>query len=105
MENAKTELLEALKNKAKVKCAKIRLGVRWMAEDEVKEYKLKVGHISEDFEAFLNDFDFMYDNGYGGQKLFGTVWFEDGNWLERVEYDGSEWWEHKSCPEIPEDII
>lgn len=44
--------------------------------------------------------DFEYDSGYGGQELFGTVWYTDGTWSERGEYDGSEWWEHKKCPDI-----
>ena len=39
-----------------------------------------------------------YDNGYGGQELFGTIVFKDGTWLERGEYDGSEWWEHRKLP-------
>jgi len=47
--------------------------------------------------------DFEYDNGYGGQELFGNVWYTDGTWSERGEYDGSEWWEHKVCPPIPEE--
>lgn len=39
-----------------------------------------------------------YDNGYGSQELFGTIVFKDGTWLERGEYDGSEWWEHHKLP-------
>lgn len=39
-----------------------------------------------------------YDNGYGSQELFGTIVFKDGTWLERGEYDGSEWWEHRKLP-------
>ena len=45
--------------------------------------------------------DFEYDNGYGGQELFGNVWYADGTWSERGEYDGAEWWVHKVCPDIP----
>lgn len=46
---------------------------------------------------------FNYDNGYGGAeidlrlKVVGRDW-----WLERGEYDGSEWWEFKTFPEKPE---
>lgn len=39
-----------------------------------------------------------YDNGYGCQELFGTIAFKDNTWLERAEYDGSEWWEHCKLP-------
>lgn len=42
--------------------------------------------------------DINYDNGYGGQELFGTIVFKDGTWLERAEYDGSEWWAHRKLP-------
>lgn len=41
---------------------------------------------------------FTYDSGYGGQELFGWVVFKDGTWLERGEYDGSEWWAYKEPP-------
>lgn len=40
-----------------------------------------------------------YDCGFGGQeigldlKIVGKNW-----WLERHEYDGSEWWEFKKLP-------
>ena len=50
---------------------------------------------------FFEDLDYHYDANYGTQELDGIVWLEDGTWLERGEYDGSEWWEHTSCPEIP----
>jgi len=46
--------------------------------------------------------DFEYDSGYGGAevevslRVVGKDW-----WLERGEYDGSEWWEFKTLPEKP----
>lgn len=51
------------------------------------------------FVAFMKSID--YDNGYGGQMLFGTIWLADGTRIERGEYDGSEWWEHVVKPSIP----
>lgn len=45
-----------------------------------------------------------YDNGFGRQELLGTIWFCDESWAERAEYDGSEWWEYHSSPEIPEKL-
>ena len=42
--------------------------------------------------------DFDYDNGYGGQNLFGCIWYGDGTWSHREEYDGSEWWQYMKCP-------
>jgi hypothetical protein len=62
-------------------------------------------HKSERIEGRLNDvlekLDFEYDNGYGAQYLTGTIWYTDGTWSERGEYDGSEWWEHKERPPLP----
>ena len=43
-------------------------------------------------------------SGYGGQELFGTIWYEDGTWSDRGEYDGSEWWNYNKCPDIPDDV-
>ena len=43
-----------------------------------------------------------YNNGYGYQQLFGYVLFDDGTWLSRGEYDGSEWWEYNKPPTVDE---
>lgn len=51
---------------------------------------------TEDFLKLAND---IYDAGFGGCEvcldliIVGNDW-----WLERHEYDGSEWWEYKSIP-------
>ena len=102
MANAKKELLNAVKDTAKIKCASIRYG-SW--EDEVSQKILKLNHSEEDYNEFLNSLDFTYDDGYGGQELYGTVWLEDGTWLSRGEYDGSEWWEHNVLPAIPTECL
>jgi hypothetical protein len=52
-------------------------------------------------DEVLPRLNFGYDNGYGSQKLEGTIWYADGTWSERGEYDGSEWWEHRECPPLP----
>ena len=43
-----------------------------------------------------------YDNGYGGNEvnLGLKIIFSDKSWLERGEYDGSEWWEYRESPDI-----
>ena len=46
--------------------------------------------------------DFEYNEGFGNQYLFGYIWYSNGTWSEREEYDGSEWWVHKECPDIEE---
>ena len=40
-----------------------------------------------------------YDDGFGGANVEDVfIVFDDGSWLERGEYDGSEWWEYKITP-------
>lgn len=47
-----------------------------------------------------------YDSGFGSQKIakdlliVGLDW-----WIERNEYDGSEWFEFKSLPKIPDQTM
>ena len=89
--NAKNEFLKHIGNR-KVLCATIsdaKLGTAWDKE--------------EWFE-FLKLIDVEYDNGYGSQNLYGTIWYEDGTWSNRGEYDGSEWWYHNICPKIPDEL-
>lgn len=59
------------------------------------------GPLEGTLEEVLPNLDFIYDNGYGSQELDGTIWYTDGSWSERVEYDGYEWWEHREKPKIP----
>ena len=101
MKNAKDELLMALKKRSLVKCAHI-----WLEDDEAKklsEHILKIRYSGEELSRFLDSLDFMYNHGYGFQSLYGNVWFEDGTWLSRGEYDGSEWWQYNACPDVPEE--
>ena len=55
------------------------------------------------WEEFASIANFDYDNDFGGNeiklslKVVGDDW-----WLERGEYDGSEWWEFKTQPRKPE---
>lgn len=56
-----------------------------------------------EFAALADHFD--YDDGYGGANIntelvvVGPDW-----WLERGEYDGSEWWEFKTLPAKQENM-
>jgi len=117
--NAKTEFLELIGTK-KVKCAEInyvRDGWRiredyvrdgWRIREERErlntEHSLKVGYSPQELIEFLDSLDFDYDDGYGTQELFGTVWFEMREWAERCEDEGHEWWEIKSYPQIPKNL-
>jgi hypothetical protein len=69
--------------------------------DETK-ITLHDGHSLPAKVAFLQAIDIDYDNGYGSQWIQGTVWLSDGSWLERREYDGSEWWNHCTMPPLPQ---
>ena len=100
MINAKEELIQTI-GEIGVIAAAIDLGDE---PQNKKTFRLKQNHSNADWLNFLNQLDFKYDDGYGGQELFGTVWLSDGTWLERGEYDGSEWWEKRMLPEIPQEL-
>jgi hypothetical protein len=95
MINAKEEFLRVT-HIHKVLCASVKhAGVTRM---------LKVNYSPEDYDKFLNEMDFEYDAGYGTQKVKGFIWMQDGTWYDRGEYDGSEWWEYRSVPNIPKEL-
>lgn len=69
-------------------------------EDETDYWtELKFMTSWELFKEIANNTD--YDNGFGGNyismglKIVGKTF-----WLERGEYDGSEWWEYKEFPNL-----
>ena len=50
----------------------------------------------DDFVKFSN---IEYDSGYGSPEVaIDLVVIGEDFWLERHEYDGSEWWEFKQMP-------
>jgi len=114
--NAKEEFLEHIEDK-KVLCAYVKKSSEFNQLLEIDEYLfnngnrpnlgsiLHKGYSQEDFDEFVKSIDFEYNNGYGGQELFGTIWYEDGTWSSRQEYDGSEWWRHFKMPEILEELL
>lgn len=53
-------------------------------------------------EFFVDIANTTYDNGYGLEEVRkDLIVAGDGWWLEREEYDGSEWWEYKTQPTKP----
>jgi hypothetical protein len=84
--------------------------LRHIADREVKyvqiNHELGLGDSNIKIEGTLEEvlprLDFDYDSGYGSQELFGTIWYNDGSWSDRGEYDGSEWWQYQKCPPLPE---
>lgn len=54
------------------------------------------------WDQFARLADIDYDSGYGGNEISGGLVVVGADWwLERGEYDGSEWWEFKKLPEAP----
>ena len=87
MTNFKTETLAAIGEAGKTPDDVVYVGT--------KDSRLAVS--LQQFEAFS---DFEYDSGYGGAEIPMdlVVLFSDGSYLDRREYDGSEWWEHQTQP-------
>ncbi len=103
MTNCKKEFIEHTKGK-NILCAELKHDCDYWDDDIKRSADLKIGFSQNDFEMFLRSLDYEYDDGYGGQELFGVIWYTDGTWSERGEYDGSEWWEYKSVPSIPDSL-
>lgn len=106
MMNAKIEFLNTIQNKD-VLCAviekKLSIVERLDGDDDLKTFVLRRGFTDSEMSEFLKSIDFEYDNGYGTQELFGFIWYKNGLWNERRDYDGSENWVLKEVPQIPEE--
>jgi hypothetical protein len=87
MMNLLTETIDKLKE-----CDRSPSSVEWIGN----------GKFYFTWEEFTEIANKDYDDGYGGNevpldlKVVGTDY-----WLERHEYDGSEWWEYKELPVKP----
>ena len=66
--------------------------------EPLRKLVLPKGFNAQNYNEFLDLLDFDYDSGYGAQELEGTIWYTDGTWSGRAEYDGSEWWAHYQRP-------
>lgn len=103
MRNAKQELLNAMGSSiANLRCATITHNPFY--GDRPKKVLLKEGYTQADLDEFISKLDFDYDAGYGSQELFGMVWFNDGAWMDRYEYDGAESWDWHKYPSIPDEL-
>ena len=52
-------------------------------------------------EDFIEHANFEYNDGYGIEEInTDLILVGKDFWLERHEYDGSEWWEYKSMPNV-----
>jgi hypothetical protein len=93
--NAKLEFISATQGK-EVLCCEIQVGSQIV--------QLTTGWTQDEWDEFIARLNFEYDSGYGTQELYGTIWYKDGTWSGRGEYDGSEWWEYNRCPPIPKQL-
>ena len=108
--NAKKEFISHLKEiqknnkEVKVTSAIIvdarnpRYGLIWREVPLGLNIVLHPNYSDSEYNNFLKALNFEYNNGYGGQELYGYIWYNDGTWSERHEYDGSECWVYKKCP-------
>jgi hypothetical protein len=58
------------------------------------------------WDHFKKIADREYDESYGSEEVYpGLLIVGNSWWLERHEYDGSEWWEYKEYPTRPKDNV
>lgn len=77
-----------------------RYGKNW---DDVRHITTRDGDEVMSADKFRRLANREYDAGFGGTEVReDLVIVGDGWWIERHEYDGSEWWEYKTLP-IPSD--
>jgi len=105
MTNLMEETLEHIrevstKENNRVKCAIIN-DDHFASEHRDAEYMLKENYTELEYGTFLHLISRDYDSSYGTQYYHGTIWYDDGTWSERREYDGSEWWSYCKSPAIP----
>jgi len=94
--NAKDEFLGVI-SKYKIIGAQINYSDNMGSDYDIK---LKPLFSQDEYDNFLMSLDHEYDDGFGGQNLFGVIFCEDGVWMQRGEYDGSEWWDIYQYPDM-----
>ena len=61
----------------------------------------KSDHTKMTVKEFLEHANVEYNDGYGLEEInTDLILVGKDFWLERHEYDGSEWWEYKSMPNV-----
>ena len=65
---------------------------------------LNINYSENEYNNFLKVSDVKYENGFGLQELYGYIWYNDGTWSERHEYDGEEEWRYKKCPSFQDTL-
>lgn len=77
-------------------------GYKWDDVKSVFGYKFQI--TKENFERVAKETD--YDEGYGAAKVAEDlmILLNDGAWMSREEYDGSEWWSVHKTPTPPAEV-
>lgn len=79
--------------------------VLWVGRDYYDRKKNETFFYKNTWKNFRSKANFMYDAGFGGNEIpMDLIVVGKDFWLERHEYDGSEWWEFKTMPTEPEEI-
>lgn len=99
--NIKQELLEHVEGMYSVKAVQLKIERYTEYLKIVRVIHLPEGYDEEQLQSFLRNIDTTYDNGYGNQMLYGFIWWKDGTWSSRYEYDGAEEWVHHEIPHYP----
>ena len=100
-------ILRIVENTAKIKCAKYKLHYDWQQDEDVI---LPIGFAQEDLDRLLiNPEPRIEGKTKQGEDIilypypkYGTIWLEDGAWLEYVKMGEGDRWEYFKTPEIPE---
>lgn len=101
-ETIKEDLLDHVKDR-EIKCATISFLNDDYGYDLLSQ--LNVNYTKDQYNEFLKSLDIEFDSGFGTQNVKGIIWYKDGTWSSRYEYDGSECWGYNVCPEIPLTLI
>jgi hypothetical protein len=103
--NARAEFIDEVEGKS-VLCADVSYESFHKEQQKyvVKNYWLLCAYDLAEYDAFLRSLDFLYNAGFGGQELYGVIWYTDGTWSERYVYDGEEEWVQRRVPVVPEHL-
>jgi hypothetical protein len=104
--NAKLELLDKLNEMNKTIENVLAINIKFYIGYDIVDGKyvdfelIKINVIGN--KNVINNLDVEYYEGFGSQQLRGVVLLDNNDWLERQQYDGSEWWEYRKCPTVEE---
>ena len=76
--------------------------VLWVGRDYYDWNLKKQVRYKDTWDSFCVKADFEYNSGYGAVEIPDDIVIVGKDfWLERHQYDGSEWWEFKMMPLEP----